>query len=431
MTAPHVPDVSGRFFPGWIVVGAAFALLMANSGFIFYGQAVYLDALTEERGFSTGAASAGQSLVFVVGGLAGPRIGRLITDRDVRLVVVGGLCLSVIAVFLMGQVTELWQLYGVDVILGVGFSAAGLVPATTVITRWFQTRRSVALAVASTGLSVGGLTFTQLVGWWVRRDGIELATPWLALIFLAATLPVVPFLWPSPESRGILASGAVAGASTTGALYREAVRSRFFRAVTAGYVLVLGMQVGGISQLVKLGNERGGSGTGGTLIAGLTIASVIARLIGGVVADHRPLVRLAVGFASVQALGLFLLGNVESAGLLVASAVLFGATIGNLLMLQPLLFADAMGARDYARIFALNQLIVVAGVASGPFLLGALRDARSYRLSYTVAAVLCLAGTVVLSRAGSTVAAREELWPDAPAEVHPVVGGAEAPMPDR
>src|SRR3546814_9947933 len=94
---------------------------MANSGFIFYGQAVYLDALTDERGFSTGEASLGQSLVFVVGGLVGPRIGKLITERDVRLVVVGGLVTSWVAVLLLGRVQELWQLYAVNVLVGVGF----------------------------------------------------------------------------------------------------------------------------------------------------------------------------------------------------------------------------------------------------------------------------------------------------------------------
>ncbi len=399
-----------RVFPGWIVVGAAFVLLMTNSGFIFYGQAVYLDALTDERGFSTGSVSAGQSIVFVVGGLIGPFVGRLITDHDVRIIVLGGLALAVGSVLLLGQVTTLWQLFAVDAALGVGFSAAGLVPATTVVARWFHTKRSVALAIASTGLSVGGLTFTQLVGWGVRRDGIEAATPWLALVFLAATLPVVPFLWPSPESRGILASGAVVGSVATGVPYDIAVRSRFFIAITVGYVFVLGMQVGGISQLVKLGNERGGAGTGGKLIAGLTIASVVARLIGGVVADHRPLVRLAVGFGAVQALGLFLLSFVDSVALLVACAVVFGATIGNLLMLQPLLFAEAMGTRDYARIFAFNQLIVVVGVALGPFLLGFLRDVQSYRLAYTVAGALGLFGTAIIARAGTTAAARHELW---------------------
>lgn len=199
------PAPTARFFPGWIVVGAAFVLLAANSGFIFYGQAVYLDALTDERGFSTGAASLGQSIVFVVGGLVGPRIGKLITDRDVRLVVLGGLVISWVSLPLLGRVETLWQLYLVNVSLGVGFSAAGLVPATTVVTRWFETKRSVALAVASTGLSVGGLTFTQLVGWWVRRDGLEIATPWLVVVWAAATLPVVPFLWPSPEGRGTTA----------------------------------------------------------------------------------------------------------------------------------------------------------------------------------------------------------------------------------
>lgn len=404
-----------RFFAGWIVVGAAFVLLMANSGFIFYGQAVYLDALTDERGFSTGEASLGQSLVFVVGGLVGPRIGKLITDRDVRLVVVGGLVTSWVAVLLLGRVQELWQLYAVNVLVGVGFSAAGLVPATTVVTRWFETRRSVALAVASTGLSVGGLTFTQLVAWWIDRDGIELATPWLVVVWAGCTLPVVPLLWPTPEHRGMLASGAVAGSVPLGVPYDVAVRSRFFRMVTVGYVLVLGMQVGGITHLVKLGNERAGDGTGGRLIAGLTIASVVARLIGGVVADRRPLVRLAVGFAAIQALALALLSQVDSSLLLVLCAVLFGATIGNILMLQPLLFADAMGARDYARIFALNQLIVVAGVALGPFLLGALHDAASYELSYAVGAVLCAVGVVLLSRAGSTAATRSELGADRPA----------------
>jgi len=279
-----------------------------------------------------------------------------------------------------------------------------------VVTRWFEVRRSVALAIASTGLSVGGLTFTQLASWWIERDGLELATPWLVVVWAACTLPVVPLLWPTPEHRGVLASGAVAGAASTGAGYAAAVRSRFFRAVTAGYVLVLGMQVGGITHLVKLGDERAGDGTGGQLIAGLTIASVVARLIGGVVADRRPLVALAVGFAAVQALALGLLSQTSSATLLTACAVLFGATIGNLLMLQPLLFADAVGAREYPRIFALNQLIVVAGVALGPFLLGALHDAASYELSYLVAAALGAAGTVVLSRAGSTEQARRELW---------------------
>lgn len=401
---------TGRFFAGWVVVGAAFLILMANAGFAFYGQAVYLDALTSEQGFSTGSASAGQSIVFVVGGLAGPFVGWLIARRDVRLVVVGGVVISSVSLFLLGRVTEIWQLYLVDALFGVGFTAGGLVPATTVITRWFQTRRSVALAVASTGLSVGGLTVTQLASWWINRDGLAEATPWLALVWLAITLPVIPFLYPDPASRGLTADGEVVGARVRGVAYATAIHSQFFRAVTAGYVLVLGMQVGGISQIVKLGNERAGEGTGRTLIAGLTIASVVCRLIGGLVASKAPLLGMALLFAGFQGVGLLLLGYVEgSLGLLLA-AILFGGTVGNILMLQPLLIAESMGTIDYPRIFALNQLVVVAGVATGPFLLGFLHDVSGYRLSYTVAGLACWVGAAVMSRAGPVERTKQELW---------------------
>ncbi len=63
----------------------------------------------------------------------------------------------------------------------------------------------------------------------------------IATLWLAIALPAVPFLWPSPESRGLAASGSIAGAAVTGATYAEAVGSTFFRRVTVGYILVLGM----------------------------------------------------------------------------------------------------------------------------------------------------------------------------------------------
>ena len=44
--------MAARIFPGWWVVAAVFIVLSAASGLIFYGLAVYLDALTDEQPFS-------------------------------------------------------------------------------------------------------------------------------------------------------------------------------------------------------------------------------------------------------------------------------------------------------------------------------------------------------------------------------------------
>jgi MFS family permease len=81
--------------------------------------------------------------------------------------------------------------------------------------------------------------------------------------------------------------------------------------------------------------------------------------------------------------------------------VMFGMTIGNLLMMQPLLIAERFGVLDYPRIFGRSQAITIVGVAGGPLLVGWLYDVfGSYEWPYLVAAALCAVGAVILGTAG-------------------------------
>jgi len=76
-------------------------------------------------------------------------------------------------------------------------------------------------------------------------------------------------------------------------------------------------------------------------------------------------------------------------------------TIGNLLMMQPLLIAERFGVLDYPRIFGRSQAVTIVGVAGGPLLIGWLFDVfGSYKIPYVSAAVLCAVGTSVLFMAG-------------------------------
>jgi predicted MFS family arabinose efflux permease len=113
----------------------------------------------------------------------------------------------------------------------------------------------------------------------------------------------------------------------------------------------------------------------------------------------------------LQGVSLAILAGASSAGALLAGSVLFGATVGNTLMLQPLLIAEAFGVRDYARIYSLNLLWTTLGVAGGPFVLGLIHDATGgYTSAYVVAAILSLVGAMSLasrrreSRSSSTMA---------------------------
>jgi MFS family permease len=125
---------------------------------------------------------------------------------------------------------------------------------------------------------------------------------------------------------------------------------------------------------------------------------VIARLIGGRVVQRVPMMRLTVALVATQARRSLVIGLAESTWLLFAAIVCFGATVGNILMLQPLVIAERFGVRDYPRIFSRTQLIAIIGTAGGPLLLGALYDvAGSYRVPYAAAAACSLVGAFVLA----------------------------------
>ena len=93
---------------------------------------------------------------------------------------------------------------------------------------------------------------------------------------------------------------------------------------------------------------------------------------------------------------------------LFVSILIYGLTVGNLLMLQPLLVAQRFGVRDYPKLYSRMNLITTAGIAGGPFLLGWIRDsAGGYRGAYLTAAILSLVGAAVLATAGPTEATDE------------------------
>ena len=365
-----------------------------SSGVGFYGLAVYLNAFSNEFGWTVSSISLATTSFFLVGGLSGLWIAKFIATHDVRIMILGGAVLGTVALYLLGFVEHRWQLFAVYILYALGWSASGLGPATTVVTRWFHTKRASALAIASTGLSMGGIVVTPFVKWIIDDRGIRGGSPWLALMWLVGVVPVtVLFLRPHPQPFGWLPDGerVVAGEipSVSGTPLHEAVKTRFFFAISIGYVFALGAQVGSVQQLVKLVEERTDKGTATAATIVLSAMSIFGRFAGGRLIPRTNMIRFTIGVAVVQAISLATLSFMDSPLPILLSIGLFGATLGNMLMMQSLLIADRFGVRDFPRISARVGLIAFSGTAGGPLLLGWLHDAAGgYRASY-LAASLC------------------------------------------
>lgn len=382
---------SGRF-PGWRVVGAGLAVLTMSSGIGFYGVAVLLNAFSTERGWSVSSISLATTVFFLVGGVSGLWVARVNQRHDARWTIFWGAVLGGAALLCMGLVRERWQLFAVYTVFSLGWTAAGHGPVTTVVTRWFHERRASALAIASTGLSLGGVVVTPVVKWLVDARGIAGAAPWIAALWLGVMVPAtVLFIRARPETYGWRPDGA-AGAHESapvaaGTSLAEAVRTRFFAATSLAFVFTFVAQVGAIQHLVKMAEERAGRGTATVATMAVSTMAVVGRFGGGWMVRRVGTLRTAVAVAALQAVALAALSLSASTGPLVLSAVAFGLTVGNPLLLQALLVVDRFGVRDFARITARQGLIAFTGTAAGPLLVGWMHDAAGgYRGAYLVAA---------------------------------------------
>lgn len=416
--SPTTAERGDPDFSGWWVIAGLFVVLMVSSGFGFYGQGVYLRALVEEREWSTGLTSTATATFFVVSGLAGYAVSGFLLRIDVRRVIAVGVVLGAAGLALLGQATEPWHAFAADVLFGVGFALAGLVPATTTVARWFVRRRSVALSVASTGLSAGGIVVTPFVASLVQNRGIQAVTPWLAVVWVAVALPVNFLLvrsspadrnqypdgdQPAQSLTGSPTSAALPGASLPpGATFAEARSTRFYRLMALAFLFVMLGQVGALSQQVKLVGERVDSLAAASVTV-VAAASVVGRLAGGVLVTRVAPKAFTSFLMFLQGLALVSFAFADTPVAIIVTCVVFGLSVGNLLMLQPLILAEAFGVREYSRIYSMASLIATVGVGAGPTVLGVLRDQSSYQLSFLVAAISSAVAFVLFLLAGPLV----------------------------
>lgn len=187
-------DTPATAIPWPSIIGIAIAQLVAW-GILYYAFAVIVGPMGEETGWTRPEMHGAQSLGLLVSGLSAYAVGRWIDRHGGRGLMIFGAILGAIAVVLWSQVTVLWQLYAVSVMIGaasaltlyeVAFAvAARLVPGNY--------RRAIVAITLLGGLA--STAFIPLTHWLVGAlgwrhallvlAGIELivcvAVPWLML----------------------------------------------------------------------------------------------------------------------------------------------------------------------------------------------------------------------------------------------------------
>ncbi len=393
-----------RVFYGWYVVLAALVITTTTSGLAFYNLSILLAAFVAERGFPVALASAATAAFFIAGGLGGLVSGRLVDRMDARVVIATSAFVGASALATVGLLRETWHLFAFHLVFGFAHGAMSLVPVTTVIARWFNVRRSLAFSIGSTGLSLGGVLVAPVVALSIERYGLAAVAPWMAAGMIAGVVPVTLLvLRPSPQAMGLepdgLSRAQVAEAPPQASVaYRDALRTPYFFAVSVAYLFLLGAQVGAIAHFYRLASTRDGTHTAAIALAVLATGSTIGRLIGGGLLLKIPARKFALVLMAMQAISLALLAVAYSRTAILAATATFAITIGNSLMMHPLLLAEHFGTKHYGRIYSTSQMMTVLGVAGCPALIGLLYElSDGYQVPFLVVSGVTVVGLAVLA----------------------------------
>jgi MFS family permease len=406
-------------------VVAAFTALLAIGGWTNYSLPVYLQHLTEERGLPLAAISGGTSIVFIAGSLATPLTGWIVNRRDPRGVIVVGGVLGGVSVAAIGQVTEVWQAYIAYVGMGLAFIACAGGPATVAVLRHADpAARATPIAMATMGMSMGGVLISPLTALAIDTLGFSRATPLLGLGLVVVVLVSVVFVMPrsAPDVVEAAARDRAAAARLVdeeleqadaevalqeaheepGAdvSYAEAKRTWALWVLVAAIALMLGGHISAITHLVRLGTERG-VGIASLLVSVLTIGAVAARFIGGPMLRLVPLWPWSVFTFGLQSAAIMGLAFADNAVTMVLCCLLLGLAVGSAPIVFTLTMVETFGIRDYARLSALQNLFSCIGPGFGPVLLSVVHDSfGGYKSGYLVMSAVSWVSTALMYVAG-------------------------------
>jgi MFS family permease len=400
--------------PGRRAIIGGFLSLSLCGGLGFYNLSLYLAALRETGGFSLSAVSGATAVFFLATGVGGVLAAGMVVRYDPRLVLLVGVALAAGSLVALGHVGSPVQLYAVYVVFGCGFALASMVPVTTVLLSWFPDRGAGPLAIATTGLSVGGAVFAPLTGTAIDRFGFPAVSLGLGLVWLVLGSAAAAMLKPrvaGPRSPATTGPDAAAEQPDDDGPVRPGV----FVALSAACMLIFLVQVGSITHLITLADERGISSATAVIpvMAGL---AVVVRLGCVPLVTRVSVVPFTVGVAVFQVASAAVFSVADSSAELFLGAALLSVSLGNVVVIIPLLILEVFGRHGHTRVFAWVSLVGQVGLAGGPLLIALLHDASGgYAVPFAALAGLSVLAAALLlpwrPLSGEGPPGRKGRWP--------------------
>jgi MFS family permease len=309
------------------VVAACFtALLVSPLSLTLPTLGLFVKPVSTAFGWDRATFFMGPSIGAVVGALLAPYLGSLADRFGARPVLATGVIIYASAEAMLGSIGN-WRptYYALNIVL----YAAGQVQTTAlysrVIASWFDDRRGLMLAIATSGLGVGGMITPLIAKSLMEAFGWRCTYFGLGLLIGAVALPPILLLVREEQSAVALHSRESRDTASKALTVSQAARTRTYWTLVAFYFGVSFALTGIVSNLIPMMEERLLT----RRLAVFTVSSVAlgqaaGRLVSGFLLDRTISPRLSLLFFAGSATGLVALAFSSSPTAALCAALTLG-----------------------------------------------------------------------------------------------------------
>jgi len=394
-----IPALDGR--EGWWVVFGGLLTLTITAGTGLFVIPVLIEPITEETGWSFTDVSLGIMFWGLSAAFLSPVLGAMIDKYGARRMMIFGCLLNFATTFVLGRVTELWQLYIVLAFAAIGAMSNTFIPVAAVVARWFITHRGIATGIAMLGLGLGGGIFPLVANSRLDTNSWREIYTYLSFGYLIALVPTL--IWvrnPDPEIEKAYAASHEGGYEPQNDLtIGSAFRTRSFWGLSLGDMLT-GMifNVFTIFLVVYLTRDLGDRDTATQVFSLFLICQAVGTLVFGPLADRFSTRGLLVCVYFIPFLGTCFLLPGNSTALAYAFAITAGLAAGGRSALFPVGLVYAFGETHMASIFGLSTTLFMLGNAFGAPIASAIYESTdSTRYVYLFCAAVLVASALLVS----------------------------------
>lgn len=339
---------------------------------------VFLVPLEREFGWTRSELASVYSIYLVVNGFTAPLVGLLFDRLGPRWVYGTGMACLGAAFFFAAGISTLWQFYlFIGVLVGIGVSMNGMVPASALLARWYRERLSTAIGIAYAAFGAGSLLFVPLTQVLVQEYGWRAAYRAMGVVLLALMVVVILFIPWGRFAAGARSEGRKAAADEKWT-FRAALHSPVFWGLLQVFFCTSIGMFSVIVQLVAFFIHAGFSPlTAASAFGVLGLLSALSVMSSGLVSERfgfRQTISLSFAGTGSGLIVLLFLDAFPSAALLGLFVLLYGLCMGVRGPIVSTVCARYFAGRNVATIYGIVYASNAVGAAIGAYAGGLLHD---------------------------------------------------------